>query len=249
MQKGTRVLLRIRADDPEARCNLGIKYGAEEHEWDELLNVCKAFGVILEGVSFHVGSMAQSVEPFVQAISKCRILVDMALSRGFQPHIIDIGGGFSSTEIFDLGPIPNTINNALDAYFPQGFTFMAEPGRFMVEHVATLYTPVIGVKGNGVTIGESLYGAFNCIVFDHATPTITKFLGPSMNELTGPLEKKMLFGSTCDGADIIYRECEMLDVRVGDWLEWARMGAYTSAATTSFNGIPFNNRLKVYIEC
>ncbi len=31
-----RVLLRIRADDPTARCQLGNKYGAEEHDWAPL---------------------------------------------------------------------------------------------------------------------------------------------------------------------------------------------------------------------
>ena len=35
----THALLRIRADDPEARCPLGHKYGAEEDAWDGLLQV------------------------------------------------------------------------------------------------------------------------------------------------------------------------------------------------------------------
>jgi diaminopimelate decarboxylase len=31
-------------------------------------------------------------------------------------------------------------------------------------------------------------------------------------------------------------------------LTWKRMGAYTMAATTNFNGIPFNQREMIYLN-
>ena len=138
------VLLRIRADDPQARCNLGNKYGAEESEWPELINMCSRLGLNLVGVSFHVGSMAKSANAFVDALGKARRAIDVAENYGgFKPRIIDIGGGFSSENIFDLGPIPSMINQALNDNFNSEFKFIAEPGRYFAEHVATLVTPVI----------------------------------------------------------------------------------------------------------
>ena len=111
-----------------------------------------------------------------------------------------------------------------------------------MEHVATLVTDVMGVKPTGITISESLYGAFNCKLFDHAEPDFY-FLNSE-----GKLERKMIFGSTCDGGDLIYKNALVpSDIGVGSWVVWPRMGAYTSAATTCFNGIPFNNRLKIYV--
>jgi len=238
------VILRIRADDPQARCNLGNKYGAEEDEWSVLLNMCSRLGLKLVGISFHVGSMAKSADAFVDALVKARRAVDLAEQHGFTPRIIDIGGGFSSDHLLDLGPIPSMINQALNDNFDSKFKIISEPGRYFAEHVATLVTPVIGVKGGGITISESLYGAFNCILFDHAKPEF--YL---LNSVPNSETKLVtMFGSTCDGGDIIYKECLVPEyISVGDWLVWPRMGAYTSAATTRFNGIPFDTRQKIYL--
>jgi ornithine decarboxylase len=240
---GVDVVMRIRADDPDARCTLGNKYGAEEEDWYDILTMCSRLSLNLVGISFHVGSMAKNASAFVKAIEKAKKLVEMAKRFEYNPRIIDIGGGFSSTNIFDLGPVPSMINQALNDNFNSEFKIIAEPGRYFAEHIATLVTPVIGVKKAGVTISESLYGSFNSIIFDHANPEFY-VLG---NEDTN-LESKIMFGSTCDGGDIIFKECLLpKKIACGNWIVWPRMGAYTSAATTRFNGIPFDNRLKIYI--
>jgi ornithine decarboxylase len=241
----TRVLLRIRADDPEARCNLGVKYGAQEHEWRGLIELCKFLNLDLVGISFHVGSLAKSSLAYVNALAKTREAMDLVIWYGFHPTIVDIGGGFSTRNIKDLAP---PINQALGLYFPVDFTIIAEPGRFFVEDVATLFTPVIGFKNESVTISESLYGSFNCIMFDHATPEVGLVLDSNGVELRGKTAQRRIFGSTCDGADIISNDCQLVDVAIGDWLVWPRMGAYTSAATTMFNGMPFNSRPRLYLN-
>jgi ornithine decarboxylase len=238
------VLLRIRADDPQARCNLGNKYGAEEKDWPVLIGMCSRLALKLVGISFHVGSMARNASAFVDALTKARRAVNLAEHYGFSPRIIDIGGGFSSDHVFDLGPVPSMINQALNDNFDSKFKIIAEPGRYFAEHTATLVTPVIGVKGEGVTISESLYGAFNCILFDHANPEFYVLDSDSNPET----KLVTMFGSTCDGGDIIYKQCEVpSSISFGNWIVWPRMGAYTSAATTRFNGIPFDTRQKFYL--
>lgn len=169
----------------------------------------------------------------------------MSWNYGFKPTLIDIGGGFSSTEIFDLGPIPEIINNGLALYFPETtYEYIAEPGRYFFEHVATLVTPVIGMKGTGVTISESLYGAFNCVLFDHAQPTPSDFIMKHQ----GRLVDRMLFGNTCDGGDCISKNIKLPEnLEVDDWIVWPRMGAYTFAATTTFNGFKYNERYGIYV--
>ena len=231
------LLLRIRADDPSARCNLGAKYGAEEHEWDVLLFTARTLGFDVEGISFHVGSAASSALVFEGAVSKALRAVELAREHGFAPHIIDIGGGFSSST-----GLPKTISA------PKGIELIAEPGRFFVERVMELHTPVIGTKGSGLTISESLYGAFNCILFDHAQPQLKEVRDEFGNKIEGQQIKRTIFGSTCDGGDVIYKEYDVPDgTDLGSWLVWENMGAYTCAATTRFNGIPFNDRPMIII--
>lgn len=230
------LLLRIRADDPKARCNLGVKYGAEEHDWDILLFTARAYGFNVVGVSFHVGSFATTPGVFSTGIEKAERACELAREHGYAPHIIDIGGGFSASHGLPKEPIKSE------------YTLIAEPGRFFAERISTLYTPVIGTKGNGITIDESLYGAFNCILFDHAAPRPKMVLrdGQPLYTETAPMT---IFGSTCDGGDLIAKELPLpVAIEEGDVLVWDNMGAYTSAATTQFNGFPFNNRKKIYID-
>ena len=188
LEGGMEVVLRIRADDPKARCNLGNKYGAEEEDWPQLVETASRLGLDIVGVSFHVGSMASSAEAFVDALAKARRAVALLKRNHFNPWIIDIGGGFSSTNVFDLGPLPSMINSAI-TNFGREFKFIAEPGRYFAEHVATLVTPVMGRKGNGITISESLYGAFNCILFDHAQPEFYMLGGNSKTKLVNSFFK------------------------------------------------------------
>jgi ornithine decarboxylase len=228
--KRPELLLRIRADDPSARCNLGIKYGAEEEDWDVLLFTARTLGLDVIGVSFHVGSFASSSKVFDEAVRTAERAVDLAREHGYDPRIIDIGGGFSHTH-----GLPKTISSNI--------TLIAEPGRYFVEQVMTLYTPVIGTKGSGITISESLYGAFNCIIFDHAQPQVKEVYDQFWIKIEKEQVPMTIFGSTCDGGDIIYKEYNLpVNIQDGDWIAWENMGAYTSAATTRFNGIPFNER-------
>ena len=226
-----KLILRIRADDPKARCPLGNKYGAEEREWDVLLFTARSLGLDVVGISFHVGSYASSPKVFSLALAKAKKAMRLAKQHGFKPKIVDIGGGFSSaTGLPNIKPI-------------KGIQLIAEPGRFFVERVMELHTPVIGTKGSGVTISESLYGAFNCILFDHASPQVKEVRGVDGNRLEGQPIKRTIFGSTCDGGDLIYKEYELPEgTDMGSWIVWENMGAYTCAATTRFNGIPFCDR-------
>ena len=226
------LLLRIRADDPSARCTLGNKYGAEEHEWDVLLLTARALGLDVIGISFHVGSYASSPTVFHDAMEKAEKALDMARTYGYDPRIIDIGGGFSARH-----GLPRSIKA------PEGITLIAEPGRFFAERVMELHTPIIGVKGSGITISESIYGAFNCIKFDHASPRVKYITDCDGRLIEGVTEKRTIFGSTCDGGDVIAKEYDLpKTLDYGDWIVWEHMGAYTKAATTRFNGIPFNDR-------
>ena len=226
------LLLRIRADDPSARCNLGAKYGAEEHEWDLLLFTARTLGLDVIGISFHVGSFASSPSVFEGAVRTATRALDLAREHGYDPRIIDIGGGFSS-----MSGLPKTISA------PKGIQLIAEPGRFFVERVMELHTPVIGTKGSGLTISESLYGAFNCILFDHAQPRVKEVRDENWNIIQGGNVPRTIFGSTCDGGDLIYKEYDLPDgTDLGSWIVWENMGAYTCAAATRFNGIPFCDR-------
>lgn len=235
------LVLRIKADDPKARCPMGNKFGANEDEWDELASQAKVLGFKVVGVSFHVGSFANSADAHALAIAKARRAFTVLEKYRHSPTLLDIGGGFSSENLESILPVSVEINQAIRDNGFESCEVIAEPGRFLVEHAIDLVTKVVGVKPGCVTVDDSLYGAFNCVVMDHAAPTPLK-------EAIGPYKAFTVFGCTCDGADTIGKDILLpANIWVGDTITWPRMGAYTLAATTNFNGLPFNSRERKYI--
>jgi ornithine decarboxylase len=120
--------------------------------------------------------------------------------------------------------------------------YIAEPGRFIATDAFDFFVEVIGKKpgSNGewrYTIDDSIYGQFSNILFDQAKPVWSRVRHP--NE-TGPRKytKGTLFGRTCDSLDVIAKSDSMEELQVGDWLRFPRMGAYTRATASEFNGFP-----------
>ncbi|KAG2483874.1 hypothetical protein HYH03_017268 [Edaphochlamys debaryana] len=263
MNPDFKCVLRIRADDPDARVPLGLKYGAEVSEAGVLLRTAKELGLQVVGVSFHVGSACQNLSTFSGAIENARKVFDEANDLGFNMELLDIGGGF--TGHFDemgnvmFGEIANTINNALAANFPpeMGVRVIAEPGRYFAETSSTLMTPVYGQRDRmspegGVKkdywLTDGLYGSFNCILYDGQNPGYHVVRSPLLPEPTDNRSfTSTLWGPTCDSADCVYKDVSLPVLRNGDWLMWNNAGAYTVAGACDFNGIEFTTPGKLYV--
>lgn len=98
---------------------------------------------------------------------------------GFNFSILDIGGGFTHDNIERMA---NTITTSLEAFkadYPN-VRVIAEPGRYFAESIAYLYTKIIGVRTRQAEgtrhywINDSLYGSFNCIMYDPDLPHSTQ---------------------------------------------------------------------------
>ncbi|KAJ3110161.1 hypothetical protein HDU96_006866 [Phlyctochytrium bullatum] len=92
-------------------------------------------------------------------------------------------------------------------------------------------------------INDGMYGSFNCITFDHqvVVPQVlvrgSRFHHGAGNRPDGEVEHACsIWGPTCDSFDCITRECVLPELRVGDWLYFENMGAYTMSAASQFNG-------------
>jgi len=81
-------------------------------------------------------------------------------------------------------------------------------------------------------LNDGVYNSFNCIFFDHCKPIILPF-----NERDGKLHKSKIFGATCDSIDVISEEILLPELAIGEWVYVENFGAYTVAASSSFNGI------------
>jgi ornithine decarboxylase len=212
---------------------------------EELLTIARTLKLAVTGFSFQVGSGCSSAENFYEAIRDCRTAMDTATKIGIPIELIDIGGGFPGIDRnVKFEDIANSINKGIHDFFgeelaDESVQFIAEPGRYFAEKTHTLVLNVIGKKKITVDdepvivyyLNDGIYGSFNCIYFDHSNPTVLPF-----NERDGKLHKSRLFGPTCDSVDLISENVMLPELAIGEWVYVENFGAYTVAASSSFNG-------------
>jgi len=245
----SKLILRLAVDDSNSLCQFNKKYGCKIEEVEGLLKLAKSLDLNIIGFSFHVGSNCSSSENFYGAIQLCKQSVIIAESVGVSISIIDIGGGFNINNSFD--DVTKRINEAINDFFSEekykDIQFIAEPGRYFAQNSHTLVLNVIGKKVVNEPekkmiyyLNDGIYGSFNCIIFDHVVPTIVP---QKKNE--GTLYKSLIFGPTCDSMDLISEDVLLPELYIGDWVYVEDFGAYTSSASSSFNG--FKTTIKKYI--
>ncbi|XP_048682069.1 antizyme inhibitor 2 isoform X2 [Caretta caretta] len=205
--------------------------------------------------SFHVGSDCPDLQAFSRSIADARLVFEMGAELGYKMHLLDIGGGFPGTENSKVRfeEMAATINSALDLYFPEGcgVEIIAKPGRYYVASAFTLAVNVVdkqevpldppgsddeesgSKKSILYYINDGIYGSFSCIFFNHTCPSPILHKKHSPDH---PLFSSSLWGPSCDGPDCIADGLELPELQVGDWLTFENMGAYTIAASSSFNG-------------
>eukprot|EP00401_Gymnodinium_catenatum_P025121 CAMPEP_0117485362 /NCGR_PEP_ID=MMETSP0784-20121206/14930_1 /TAXON_ID=39447 /ORGANISM="" /LENGTH=813 /DNA_ID=CAMNT_0005279955 /DNA_START=142 /DNA_END=2583 /DNA_ORIENTATION=- len=241
------LVLRVETDDAASQCPLSNKFGATVETCRDLLHRARDLNANVVGLCFHVGSGCSEAGAFRQALKRARLVFDEAARVGYELRLLDIGGGFpgwdepGKARFIDHAA---DINETLEQLFPSpGIRIIAEPGRFFVAEAQSALVMVVSVadtaKGRRYYINDGLYGSFNCLLYDHAELTVPWILRGGWEldaAAAGPRLSCTVFGPTCDGFDVVAKSMELPCLEVGDCLVFPRMGAYTSAASTSFNG-------------
>jgi ornithine decarboxylase len=249
------VILRIRVDDTGAICRLGLKFGAHLSVVDSLLQKCSDLKLNLIGISFHVGSGQTNPNAFPDALSMVKDIFNDAKEKyGYNFNFLDIGGGFPGYDGDDASnrfvAIAERIRDILYTEFSH-CTIIAEPGRYFCSSPCTLVTKVLSKKEMEVNgkrhfyyfINDGVYGCFNNTLYDHAEPK-PNFLEDYPSDVT--LYPTTIYGPTCDSIDVVLRDFPMPELEIDDFFFWENMGAYTIAASATFNGFPIAR--KMYIQ-
>ncbi|KAF7593643.1 hypothetical protein BBP40_011048 [Aspergillus hancockii] len=251
-----RLLLRIYAEDDTALVCLGNKFGAPLDTTKALLLKAKHLGLTVEGVSFHIGSGASKSDAFVKAVQDAKQVFLQGRQLGFDMKMLDVGGGFQNTNFESMAL---TLRQILDQELP--FTkVIAEPGRYYARSFYTVACKVISrrkqvgeaqfTQADMLYLNDGIYGCFMNAMIENEVyvPTLVTH-GTGHHADRVPREHKYsVWGPTCDGMDCIAKEVTMTsEVKVGDWLKFENMGAYTVATSTQFNG--FSNRYDtIYVD-
>jgi ornithine decarboxylase len=232
------VVLRLRVPNTGSMVELSSKFGCDPGEAVDLIVSAFGMGLVVEGLSFHVGSQCTNFQNFVQALNIAAAVMDEAKSRGHEIKILDIGGGFPAPydkHVKPFSALAKKINAEIDRLFPKEIQILAEPGRFLVATAATSIASIIGkAVRDGKTcyyIDDSVYHTFSGIIFDHCQYHLKAFK-------KGKTEICAVFGQTCDALDTISLSEELPPLEIEDLVYSENIGAYSNASATWFNGFP-----------
>jgi len=232
------LVLRLRVPNTGSMVELSSKFGCDPGEAVDLIVAAFDLGLVVEGLSFHVGSQCTNFQNFVQALNIAAAVLQEAKSRGREIKILDIGGGFPAPynkHVKPFSALAKKINAEISRLFPKGMQILAEPGRFLVATAAASVARIIGKAVRDgkpcYYIDDSVYHTFSGIIFDHCQYHLKAFK-------KGKAEICAVFGQTCDALDTISLSEELPDLEIEDLVYAENIGAYSSASATWFNGFP-----------
>lgn len=243
-----KLVIRIKGDESTSRCKFNIKFGADIEQCYGLLKKAKQLDLNVVGVSFHNGSDCGDTNAYTKSIAACRLVFDMAEEIGHHMSLLDIGGGFpgDSHATVSFEDIAVEVNKAINTYFPEesGVEIIAEPGRYYVASAMTLTAMVIakrvevdpktGKECYMYYLNDGIYGSFNNVIYEHATPRPELY--DERSRSARKLHSSIMWGPSCDSVDCVKKDFIFPELNVGDWVVFKNMGAYTCCIATTFNG-------------
>lgn len=88
------LVLRLSVPNTGSMVELSSKFGALPGEAVDLIAFAHNNKLVVEGLSFHVGSQCTNVQNYIQALHLAAGIFSEAKTRGFDLKLLDIGGGF-----------------------------------------------------------------------------------------------------------------------------------------------------------
>jgi ornithine decarboxylase len=231
--------LRLKVPNTGAMVELSSKFGASPGEAVDLILAADKVGLVVEGISFHVGSQTTNFENYVQALSLTANVFKEAQDRGYtKMNLVDIGGGFPAPYDATVKPfreLARVINTELERLFPRNIQILAEPGRFLAATAGLAVSKIIGkAVRDGKTcyyIDDGVYHTYSGVIFDHCHYPIKAFK-------KGPTQLCSVFGPTCDSLDVVSMAENLPELERDDLVYSENIGAYSHASSTYFNGFP-----------
>jgi diaminopimelate decarboxylase len=185
----------------------------------------------LVGLHMHIGSQILELEPFRRAIEAIAHLGDFGT--------YNLGGGLGVAYTADQEP-PRIADyvaakvDTLERVLGPGKRVLDEPGRALVANsTITLYT-VQSVKRN-----VSTWVAVDGGMSDNLRPMLYgSVYEAQVADRFGGATHARLAGKHCESGDVIVRDVQLDDPRVGDVIVTPATGAYGYALANNYNGVP-----------
>ncbi len=194
----------------------------------------------LVGLHAHIGSQIFELEPYVKAIEVIAEFCDVV---ELEPELLNVGGGLGiayldTDEPPEIDDYVDVKVKGVQRVFDPPPRILVEPGRSLVGNAGiTAYRvgtvkDIPGVRtyvavdgGMSDNLRPMLYGAhYEAVIADRAGEA--------------PATLATIAGMHCESGDVLVRDVELAEPRVGDVLVTPATGAYGHAMANNYNGKP-----------
>lgn len=235
------VRLQVPADG--ALLELSSKFGVSVSEAASLVKDVVAAGA-RPALTFHVGSQCLFPSSFKTALGRCG---EVIAQSGARLAAIDVGGGFpgyyQNVTVPPMDEYFTTIRTGLKALdLPRDCTILCEPGRALVADGLSVITQVSMRRDHTLYINDGIYGSLNEYALKNwpvRYPLRVYTTAPNgrIREKKSRPAAFKIYGPTCDSLDVLHYLLDLPDtIASGDWIEFQKLGAYSCALRTAFNG-------------
>jgi diaminopimelate decarboxylase len=235
--RGQRVLLRVTPGiQPSTHefiqtGQVDSKFGFQLDEVERAVDACADAGLQLCGLHAHIGSQILDVDVFEK-------LGEVLAGMGDWP-LLNLGGGLGiAYTAEDSPPSVEEYVDALLRHAPEGVTVLCEPGRALVGNAGvTLYSVGTVKRIPGVRTYVAVDGGMS----DNPRPMLygARYEAEIADRfVTNGGELCTIAGMHCESGDILVRDVELNDPRVGDVLVIPATGAYSHAMASNYNAVP-----------
>jgi ornithine decarboxylase len=234
------IFVRLAVHHKSSKVDLSSKFGATADDTLVLLQAVADSGAE-PALAFNVGSHVMSPDAYVHAIERG---IDVLERLPFKLRLIDIGGGYAK-------PYPGFPAPSMADYFAaivkaakfsllDNGELMAEPGRALAAPGLSAVVEVLLRKDKRLYINDGMYGAFWELRYD-AHDRYPAQVWRDARPHNGATETFQLYGPTCDSDDKLRGPMELpADIRIGDYIEFGAIGAYSLSGRSDFNGFYSN---------
>ncbi|CAB1274307.1 diaminopimelate decarboxylase [Candidatus Nitrosacidococcus tergens] len=238
------VSLRVNPDI-DAQTHPYISTGLHENKFgieiDKAINVYN-YGINLSnidllGIDCHIGSQLTSLSPFIDALDRVLILLEMLEQQQIPICHLDLGGGLGITYRDEIPPSPQQYVAALlEKLGTRNIEIWLEPGRAIVGNNGILLTQVEYLKQTGDKNFIVVDGAMNDLIrpalYDAWQDIVPVQIKPELNPICSDV-----VGPVCETGDFLGKD-RYLDSQRGDLLAVQSAGAYGFTMSSNYNSRP-----------
>jgi ornithine decarboxylase len=234
-QRDCTIEVRIAKANPASAIDLNSKFGCDGQTATSLMRRASDLGFDV-ALAMHVGWQAPNPEAWSEAMA---MGAGCAEAAGVCLKYANLGGGYPTVLMpkgRKLEDFFATIKSAKAAHMSTT-NLNCEPGSALAWTGGATIARVQLRKEGSLYLNDGIYGTMSEIKFSAIAPPAIAYKSDG-SRFDGAGRAFTVFGPTCDSLDTLPTRIELPDaIDEGDYVVFGRMGAYSNALLTDFNGV------------